>query len=858
MASELSPVPNDLEFEATIRRLEVTQQVFERYQLLRILGRGGMGVVWLARDERLDRDVALKFLPDEIGLDPEAEDEMKRETRRCLELTHPNIIRIYDFVKDRQAAAISMEYIDGQTLSAVKIGKPRRVFEVDELRPWLTQACQALAYAHSDVGIIHRDLKPGNLMLTSRGQIKIADFGIAQGVSDSMARMTIRRGTSGTLSYMSPQQMNGEVSKVTDDVYAMGATIYELLTSKPPFHSGNVSFQLRVMFAPPMQERRDEFEIRGAEIPKEWEETIAACLGKTPEERPAGMQELAERLGLVRPRPRPPPLPAAKKISVAGRFAHRFQRALKFVRENFPRPDWKTFAPRKASLLVASTLVLSVLLGLVWEYVLWPQLATRAELRLDTSPPGATVHLPGYPDAVTPATLTKLRIGTYTVSISAEGFDPVQSTVQLKPGAKLDLGTITLQRAYGQWAITSLPSHCRYTLTGTAATGNYTRSGFTPELISRLPAGVYQLTLASPKFATYSETIQIPGHAMKAQEIDLIAAAIVGDSDDPAARAFRGMDASATLAGPDRDELIGYERRAFDLYIANGFLARAAQRIDALKKLNVDVTTLQAALDVKRAAKETDFSAAISKLVADHQFATAAGLLKAGEPELEKDSIARLQDRFQPVLVPYTQKINAALASLQGLAPDAAELLLTPLVAQYPDDLRLQLASARLLTQMPPNHDRLAAQLDAFRRLSDQDHALLTDPDLVKTSAALQDELQQLDALAKAQTDAKAALDAETAKIDRLKARKDAYENRRIGRPNSNPFASTLNFFGKVVTGHSVVDNEAYFTTRQQKEDAIADVQTQIDTELLTLPLLQSALDSAQKNYNTFAAAAPW
>jgi len=225
MASELSPVPADLEFEATIRRLEITQQVFDRYKLLRILGRGGMGVVWLAHDERLERDIALKFLPDEVGFDPEAEDEMKRETRRCLDLTHPNIIRIYDFIKDRQAAAISMEFIDGKTLSALKIEKPKRVFEVEELRSWLTQTCQALAYAHADVGIIHRDLKPGNLMLTSRGQIKIADFGIAQGLSDSIARTTMRRGTSGTIAYMSPQQMNGDSAAVTDDVYAMGATL---------------------------------------------------------------------------------------------------------------------------------------------------------------------------------------------------------------------------------------------------------------------------------------------------------------------------------------------------------------------------------------------------------------------------------------------------------------------------------------------------------------------------------------------------------------------------------------------------------------------------------------------------------
>src|SRR6202041_2969511 len=104
---------------------------------------------------------------------PPALDDLKRETRRCLDLTHPNIIRIYDFVKDPQAAAISMEYIDGKTLAALRVEKENRVFEVSDISDWMANACQALFYAHEEVKVVHRDLKPANLMLTSRGQIKI-------------------------------------------------------------------------------------------------------------------------------------------------------------------------------------------------------------------------------------------------------------------------------------------------------------------------------------------------------------------------------------------------------------------------------------------------------------------------------------------------------------------------------------------------------------------------------------------------------------------------------------------------------------------------------------------------------------
>src|ERR1700677_3772039 len=144
MASELTPVPDDLDFGVTIRGLVVSQQVFGRYTLRHVLGRGGMGIVWLAHDERLERDVALKFLPEAVNFDAAALDDLKRETRRCLDLTHPNIIRIYDFVKEEQAAAISMEYIDGKTLAALRVDRENRIFEVADINDWITQACQAL------------------------------------------------------------------------------------------------------------------------------------------------------------------------------------------------------------------------------------------------------------------------------------------------------------------------------------------------------------------------------------------------------------------------------------------------------------------------------------------------------------------------------------------------------------------------------------------------------------------------------------------------------------------------------------------------------------------------------------------
>src|SRR5438552_18768598 len=127
--------------EVTQREFVGGQRLFGRYTLIKILGRGGMGIVWLAHDEELERDVALKFLPDLIIHDAAVLSDLKRETRRCLELTHKNIVRIYDFVHDERSGCISMEYIDGDTLSHLRSDKERKVFEAAELTDWMLQLC---------------------------------------------------------------------------------------------------------------------------------------------------------------------------------------------------------------------------------------------------------------------------------------------------------------------------------------------------------------------------------------------------------------------------------------------------------------------------------------------------------------------------------------------------------------------------------------------------------------------------------------------------------------------------------------------------------------------------------------------
>ena len=290
---------DDLELGATLRGFAAGQVLFGRFRLVRTIGRGGMGVVWLAQDEQLEREVALKFLPEMLVSDRTALEDLKRETRRSLSLTHHHIVRIFDFHQQGNVAGISMEYVDGDTLSNVRVEHGVRTFNPGQLGATVKQLCEALDYAHGRAKIVHRDLKPANLMVNRAGDLKVTDFGISASITESASRVSMRP-SGGTLVYMSPQQLMGEEPCVADDIYSLGATLYDLITGKPPFYQGNIDLQVREKVPPPMAERREALGNAGEPIPPEWEETIAACLAKDPAQRPRSAGELAERLSGTR------------------------------------------------------------------------------------------------------------------------------------------------------------------------------------------------------------------------------------------------------------------------------------------------------------------------------------------------------------------------------------------------------------------------------------------------------------------------------------------------------------------------------------------------------------------------------
>jgi tRNA A-37 threonylcarbamoyl transferase component Bud32 len=205
---------------------------FPQLEIIELLGMGGMGMVYKARQPRLDRIVALKILPVESQQHPSFAERFSREAKALAKLNHPGIVNIYDFGQTGQYYYFVMEYVDGMNLRHLLHNQPLEPRQALEL---VTQICTALQYAH-DEGVVHRDIKPENILLSKKGQVKIADFGLAKllGAAPDTA-LTMSQAAMGTLNYMAPEQrQNAQAVDHRADIYSLGVVFYEMLTGEVP------------------------------------------------------------------------------------------------------------------------------------------------------------------------------------------------------------------------------------------------------------------------------------------------------------------------------------------------------------------------------------------------------------------------------------------------------------------------------------------------------------------------------------------------------------------------------------------------------------------------------------------------
>jgi eukaryotic-like serine/threonine-protein kinase len=262
------------------------------YRILERLGGGGGGVVYKAEDTRLDRLVALKFLPDDLAQDREALERFQREARAASALNHPNICTIYDIGEEGGKVFIVMEYLNGVTLKHI-ISKPP--IAVGRILEFTINIVDALAAAHSK-GIIHRDVKPANIFVTELGHAKVLDFGLAKvadlaGPSDTTA-LTSSGVVIGTLPYMSPEQLQGRRVDHRSDIFSLGVVLYEMATGLRPFvgrSSAELSTSILRDSPKPVRELR-------ADLPAALQKILERCLAKEMTDRYATARELREAI----------------------------------------------------------------------------------------------------------------------------------------------------------------------------------------------------------------------------------------------------------------------------------------------------------------------------------------------------------------------------------------------------------------------------------------------------------------------------------------------------------------------------------------------------------------------------------
>ena len=269
-------------------------KTISHYSILEQLGEGGMGVVYKARDTRLDRFVAIKVLPAEKVADPERKQRFVQEAKAASSLNHPNIITIYDIGQAEGVEFISMECVDGKTLDRLI---PRHGMRLNEALKCAVQIADALARAHS-AGIVHRDLKPGNIMVNEHGLVKVLDFGLAKlteavPATENEATRTMRPTTEegkivGTVAYMSPEQAEGKKVDARSDIFSFGSVLYEMVTGEKAFHGDTKASTLAAILK---DNPRPASQIVDS-LPREVERLISRCLRKEVNQRSQHMDDI--------------------------------------------------------------------------------------------------------------------------------------------------------------------------------------------------------------------------------------------------------------------------------------------------------------------------------------------------------------------------------------------------------------------------------------------------------------------------------------------------------------------------------------------------------------------------------------
>jgi tetratricopeptide (TPR) repeat protein/predicted Ser/Thr protein kinase len=287
--ASLNPTPQTGGTGGGSATLEPGRVLGNRYEILSVLGQGGMGAVYKVRDREINSLAALKVIRPEMASRPEVLQRFKQELILARQVTHKNVIRIHDLGEADGVKFITMDYVEGRDLSSLI--HERGKFPPEEAAGIIAQICRALEAAHSE-GVVHRDLKPPNVMIDTQGRVKVMDFGIARS-TEATGGMTQTGAMLGTPEYMSPEQAKGQHVDARSDLFSLGIIFYEMLIGKTPFHADSV---MATIFRRTQEKARPPLELDGS-IPQQINDVVVKCLATDREDRFQSAGEILAALG---------------------------------------------------------------------------------------------------------------------------------------------------------------------------------------------------------------------------------------------------------------------------------------------------------------------------------------------------------------------------------------------------------------------------------------------------------------------------------------------------------------------------------------------------------------------------------
>lgn len=529
---------------------------FSHFKIHKLIGKGGMGEVYLAEDTILKRKVALKFLPAYDASDVTQEIRFKREALAAAKLNHPNIITIYEYGSIEDKSFISMEYIEGESLAALLNRRKLSIFKVIRI---ILQICQGLSKSHK-AGIIHRDLKPSNVMIDNDGVIKILDFGLAK--LKGATRLTQAETTMGTLLYMSPEQVKGQEIDERSDIFSLGVIFYELLANRLPFEGNDFPAIANSIISKnpvPVKQYRPN-------VPKGLQRLIDKALEKDPQRRYATIdlfvQDLLKEkrnlywrmalatgnINLVKDK--------LKNIKTERRKRNRLVAILSaggvfiflgaFLLSSLLIKNSGSDTLPVADLAIATAPVgADVFLGgkfigvsPIEKYKINPgtynvriakqnyfsfdssivisterladfsfELKAIARVSIDVNPPDAQIVLNGRPVSALDLKNLEILAGHHSITLSREGYRPKTDEFFLSPGLNQNL-VYSLEKIStdvvnsGSLKVTSVPSRAKVWL-------NNQYVGDTPYLVKSIKSGSYRIRVSKDKYESYTRSVNV-------------------------------------------------------------------------------------------------------------------------------------------------------------------------------------------------------------------------------------------------------------------------------------------------------------------------------------------------------------